>query len=132
MNVDSLSKMATSFYKLAQQTAQIGDLESSLDAAGLLGRVRGTTDFDVNSNVANVIFGVLDAASYKGKISTSITVQPNAAVTIDVQAAVPQVAAAVQKALQNSFGRKMTSALLAAKIVPAQSMRLPWLTQVGY
>lgn len=90
--------------KLAQQSSQPGDIYKAIYDSKILG-LKGDSDnaeFDINSNAANTIFNIFDAAKFKGKISIDVTVDPkqNAAVKVTTVPPSSRVAAAIQQAFQ--------------------------------
>lgn len=141
MKLYLLERQANEFLKLAQEMGKsnaAGDWQAILQKANLWGSTydpnnNSSAPFDLNSDVANVVFACLDAAKYKGKVSASVNIQPNLSVTISVKAANPQATVAIQSGLQRALAPKMSAALVSSKASPPQAaVTLPWLNQVGY
>ena len=91
-----------------------------LDAKGLWGGV----PFDTKSKAADLIFGAMDRAGFKGSFDATLKIGDDG--KVQVQATAP----AVQGPLQAAFGAKMTAALRGQSI-PAGGLTVPWLEGVA-
>lgn len=99
-------------------TLQPGEVAPILDKKNLW----GGSPFDPQGKVADVIFGAMDKAGFKGSFDAKIIVDEKYNVKVDA------TQPAVAKALQSYFGPKMSQALKAAKReIPAGGLTVPWL-----
>jgi hypothetical protein len=119
-SVNNLIKLAERFaYKLAQQTAQPGEIASALKAAGL---------FDKSAEVAPLLNAAGVPDDVKVEISIMVDKTLNCTYVVDTNPAKPAAAIKLRGLLGVKYGSAMKKALAAAGISVTDTMRVGWLT----
>lgn len=117
------SKQFDNFVRKAQETsAQPADIKAVV--ANALGLVKNGSDykFDVNSNAANIIFGIIDANEYKGKVNIDLSVDAKKSGVLNVicDPANGKITAAVSAKLTPS----VNAALKKLSAAPAETLTI--------